>query len=1035
MVEKRDDMNAPESTYWRSLKELYDGKSVSETKAHEFMSGVTDDFRIDDLGTMSRKQFLALLSASAAFAAAGCNAYRDKGDIVPYTKKPEEVTPGIADYYASTCTGCSNSCGVLVKTREGRPIKVDGNPDHPVNRGAVCPRGQASVLNLYDPSRLRSPEHGSTSGKRGAMSWETVDSEIRKRLRECVGEGKEIALLTNTLTSPTTTKLLAEFGAMFPTTRRYSYELFNDSTRRAAWESCYGTSAPPVIAWEKASVIVLLEADILGTEGNTLEQIRKFAAGRDIMTGDRFNRMYAVEGSVSLTGTNADYRLRLRPDGQLDFVLGLLNEICFVRGEARMDPEILQVASTVSLHALEKNYGLPLTVLTRLVDDLLIHRGTSIVYAGDTLSESLHVAVNYLNEILGNTELYVPGQTLLSHASLSTPAEIQALVARMKEGRVGMVIHCGTNPVYHLPPSVGYREALRSVPTSVSFADAEDETGQWCTYLLPVSHTFESWGDHSVRSGILSLQQPMISPLHGSRQVEAALLTWMSPEGSYSETVYHDYLVNRWEKEVYPRFRSRSDFSAFWLSALHDGVLEEREAEQSGRRFATAALAGVGHSGVAPQFAAGLRPNSYLGDGRYANNGWLQELPHPVSKIVWDNYAALSPATAAELGVQTSDMIEVSVGSAKQTIPVYVQPGQADRFVSIELGYGRTNAGPIGSGVGTDANILLSPASLTGARVFRDVRVKKVSGRYELVSTQEHHGLDTGPLDLKDLGTKRGIIREGTLAAYQEDPEFMVKEHKRPELFSIAKEVEYKGVKWAMAIDMNKCVGCNACVAGCNVENNVPVVGKDQVGRGREMQWIRLDRYFSGSAADPTFTHQPMLCQHCDQAPCENVCPVSATNHSPDGLNQMAYNRCVGTKYCSNNCPYKVRRFNFYNFRDFFADAYYEQDTLALLHNPEVTVRSRGVMEKCTFCVQRIMEARQHAVEQGRPVKGTDVRTACQEACPAQAIVFGDMNDPESEISRYRKHSLGYYVLEDLNVRPNVTYVAKLRNIHTEKVS
>jgi molybdopterin-containing oxidoreductase family iron-sulfur binding subunit len=367
--------------------------------------------------------------------------------------------------------------------------------------------------------------------------------------------------------------------------------------------------------------------------------------------------------------------------------------------------------------------------------------------------------------------------------------------------------------------------------------------------------------------------------------------------------------------------------------------------------------------------------------------------------------------------------------------PVFVQVGQADRYLSIELGYGRPNAGPIGSGVGTDVQDFLGESGPGSVRVVSGVTASRVEGRHDIVSSQEHHALESGPLDLQDVAKKREIIREGTLQEFRDDPEFLWREKPRPELFSIAKEVEYHGVKWAMAIDLNKCVGCNACVAGCNVENNIPVVGKEQVQKGREMHWIRLDRYHSGPAEDPAFSHQPMLCQHCDQAPCENVCPVVATTHSADGLNQMAYNRCVGTKYCSNNCPYKVRRFNFYNFRDHLADGYYEQEPVSLVHNPEVTVRSRAVMEKCTFCIQRVMEARQHAIEAGRALKGSDVRTACQEACPARAIVFGDMNDPESEISRRRSHTLGYSVLEELNVKPNVTYLAKLRNIHPEKPS
>jgi MoCo/4Fe-4S cofactor protein with predicted Tat translocation signal len=1035
MDDSRNQMKTPDASYWRSLRELHGEESVSEARAHEFMSGVTDDFNPAELSTMSRKQFLALLTASAAFAAAGCTGYRDKGEIVPYTRKPEEITPGVANLYASTCTGCTNACGILIKTREGRPIKIDGNPDHPVNQGALCARGQASILNLYDPNRLRAPMRGSSSSKPGNLSWKQADDELRTRLDECTSGGKQIAILARPTTSPTSRKLLKEFAARYPTTRLYTYELFNEGTRRSAWAKCYGNNDLPVIAWEKAKVIVTLEADILGNEGQFVEQIRKYAAGRDAMKGNTFNRLYAVEGSVTLTGTNADYRLRLRPDAQGDLIMGILNEICLVRGEARLDPELVSPASSVSLQSLAKSRGVPLANLTVLVDDLIANRGQAIVYAGNTLPEAVHVAVNYLNELLGNTVLYDESHTAVDSGPLSSPEELGNLTRAMGNGQVGMVLHLGTNPVYHLPATLGYKDALKAVPTSVCFTEAEDETAQWCTHVLPVNHAFESWGDHSIRTGLTSLQQPVIAPLYATRQTEAILLTWMSKEGEYRETIYHDYLMRRWEAEVFPKFKTLSEFKSFWLSALHDGVTVDRGSARSAFKWSSASLQGFTNGGSPPELMVGLKENFYIGDGRFANNGWLQELPHPVSKIVWDNYVAVSPKTAGELGVHSNDLLAVTVGGARAVIPVLVQPGHADRYLSVELGYGRTNAGPIGSGIGTDVTALLSKDALTGARIAPVTRAERVEGSYELVSTQEHHAMDTSPLDLKDIAQKREIVREGTLQQYQENPDFLWEEHKRPELFSIATEVQYNGVKWAMAIDLNKCVGCNVCVSGCNVENNIPVVGKDQVQRGREMQWIRLDRYYAGSPEDPSFSHQPMLCQHCDQAPCENVCPVVATNHSPDGLNQMVYNRCVGTKYCSNNCPYKVRRFNFYNFRDHLADGYYLQEPLSLMYNPEVTVRSRGVMEKCTFCVQRITEARQHAAEQGRPLRGSDVRTACQEACPAQAIVFGDMNDPESAIAHYRKHSLGYHVLEDLNVKPNVTYVAKLKNTDTEKVS
>ncbi|HUI65801.1 MAG TPA: 4Fe-4S dicluster domain-containing protein, partial [Bacteroidota bacterium] len=982
--------------------------------------------------SMSRKQFLALLSASAAFAAAGCADYRDKGEIVPYTRKPEEVTPGVPNFYASTCTGCDQACGILIKTREGRPIKIDGNPDHPINRGAICAKGQASVLNLYDPNRLRVPRRGTTSGQTGDLDWASADVEIRRAIHEAGARKKQIAVITSPVHSPTTRRLIQAFAAAYPTVRHYSYALFHDQVRRDAWNTCYGDSALPAIAWDEARVILALESDFLGTEGFTVEQIRQFASRRDIQNVEDFSRLYCVEGAVSLTGANADYRLRLRPDAQLEFVCAILNEIGPVRSAASLDAHLPPQASAITLSDFASRHGLSIEILMRLVDDLLEHRARSVIIAGNTLPVEVHIAVNYLNELLGGTALLKMDQSATA-AATTTPDDWASLIQSMKRGEVGMVIHWDVNPVFHFPAAMGYADALKAVPLSVSMVEEEDETAAGTSIVLPVHHALESWGDFEVRTGIISLQQPVIAPLYDTRQREGALLTWLSVDGRYREDIYHDYLMQRWEDEVFPQMRARTDFRTYWFSALHDGVVERQSKAAAKMKFIPAALGALTALERREGFVLALRENHSIGDGRFANNGWLQELPHPISKVVWDNYAALSPSTAQELLVTQGDVIEVVVGDVHQRLPVFVQPGLADRFISIELGYGRTHAGPIGSGVGVRVADFLGVSGLTGGRIFTVSSVTKAPGTHRLVSTQEHHLLDEGPLSqqLKNIAARRGIVREGTLEEYRRNPDFIHEEQTK--LPTITPRVEYTGLKWAMAIDLNKCVGCNACVSACNVENNVPVVGKDQVGRGREMQWIRIDRYFSGSPDAPSLSHQPMLCQHCDNAPCENVCPVAATNHSPDGLNQMVYNRCVGTKYCSNNCPYKVRRFNFYNFRSELADGYYEQEPQNLAYNPEVTVRSRGVMEKCTFCIQRIMEAREHATEHGRALKGSDVRTACQEACPAQAITFGDMNDPDSDITRFRKMSLGYYVLDDVNTRPNVTYVARLRNLHSEK--
>ena len=472
--------------YWKSLRTLEGNTSAASPDAHEFMDGVTDNFSPSELSGMSRKQFLALLAASAAFTAAGCSNYRDKGEIVPYTKKPEEVTPGIPNYYASTCTGCSQACGILIKTREGRPIKIDGNPDHPINRGKICAKGQASILNLYDPYRLHKPQYGIASGKDGELSWKQTDGEIVRRLEEAVQSGKEIAIVARAIDSPTTKKLLDDFKAKYPATKVYSYSLFNNETRRKAWQKCYGSMDVPVIEWEKAKIVLALESDFLGTDGMVLEQIRKFTDARDIMKSKNFSRFYCIEGSMSLTGANADYRLRLRPDAQLEFVLSLAKEL---GGD--------KVSLGLSLQDFAHKYGLSMTILQHLVDDLKNHRGEAMIYAGNILSEEVHSVVNYLNELLGNTKLFQKEHVAVIVVPLSSQEEIETLIGGMKSGKVGIAIHFDSNPVYHFPIEFGYEEALKSVPLSVSLVETDNETSRYCRFVLPIHHAFESWGDYS----------------------------------------------------------------------------------------------------------------------------------------------------------------------------------------------------------------------------------------------------------------------------------------------------------------------------------------------------------------------------------------------------------------------------------------------------------------------------------------------------------------------------------------------------------
>jgi molybdopterin-containing oxidoreductase family iron-sulfur binding subunit len=1016
--------------YWRSFEELYGDKEAIQSKLNEFQSGVTDEFDVKNLSGISRRKFLALLGASAALAGAGCSDYHDKGEIVPYNKKPEEISIGKANHYASTCTGCNHSCGILIKTREGRPIKVDGNPDHPISKGKICAKGQSNILNLYDPARISEPLAGKKE-RLSKSSWKKVDNEIIAALK--FAGSKEVAVICHSVTSPTFATVIEKFKTTYPTAKFYFYELFQDETKLAAWNNCYGLNTLPVIEWDNAKVILSLEGDFLGVDGNKIEQTAAFTKNRDVDDLASFNRLYVAEGNLSLTGMNADYRFRLRPDNQYEFVMSLLNEIIRKHGTSiAISLKANQAINNFSLEKFASKYELPLKEIYLLVEDLVSNKGRGIVYAGRSLSTEVHVAVNLLNEVLGNTVLYKKDVVNQFYYPLTSSNEWKNLVDNMNAGKVAAVIHVDTNPVYHLPVELNYSASLEKVPVVVSLTDMPGETSAVSSYVLPVHHNFESWGDARVRSGYYSLLQPVIAPLYNTRQKEGILLNWTnSNPKEYTEKTYLEFIKKNWEEKIYLSFNTPFMFEKFWQGALHDGVVQSKE-----QVFTSYSLSGLAADNLPAKVESSngiviqLTENAFIGDGRFANNGWLQELPHPVSKVTWDNYAAISEKTAKKLGVKTNDLISIKTGNAKLEIAVLVQAGIADDLINIELGYGRTDTPIIAAGVGFNANLLMDSNSKHSRWLIDNVKVEKANGRYFLATTQEHHAFDDTLI--QDAHLKRHIIQEGTVAEYNRNRKFL-KEKPKPPHFTLYKEFEYKAEKWAMAIDLNKCTGCSECVAACNVENNIPVIGKDQVRAGREMQWLRLDRYYSGTPDNPKVSIQPMLCQHCDHAPCENVCPVVATTHSPDGLNQMVYNRCVGTRYCSNNCPYKVRRFNFFDFRNNFANGYYEQPSLELIHNPEVTVRSRGVMEKCTFCVQRIMEVRNDAVSEGKQLKDYEIKTACQEACPAEAIKFGDMNNPESEISNYRKHDLSYIVLEELNVTPNVTYLAKLKNTHSEE--
>ncbi len=1040
--------NSPEAgkdiNYWQSFRDLYNDPDFLNEKRKEFAPGALDRPDGNSLSKFSRRKFLALLSASAAVAASGCSNFRDKGELIPYNKKPEEVTLGNPTYYASTCTGCSEACGILIKTLEGRPIKVDGNPDHPVSKGKICSIGQASVMSLYDPERLKNPVERVSRTSPKEVTWAEVDDKIIAELKKASMSNKEIALVTHTMNSPSRKKLFEDFKTVYPTAKVYSYELFSESTKNSAWEKSYGTKIYPLIKWDKAKIILSLESDFLGTEANRIETSRLYAENRDAFKGNEFNRLYSVEGNTSLTGMNADYRMILRTDSIEEFVLCLLNEFVTKQKISGFgaDAGISSILGKYNLDQFAEKYKLSKEVLDHLISDLKKNQGSSFISAGSMLPESTHIAVNLLNEVLGNTKLYNTEVSKTGLMPLSSKSELENLVNDIKSGNAGVVIHFDSNPVYHLPSDLGYAEALKNAPLVITMTEGENESSEMSNYVLPVNSMFESWGDFQTRSNFVSLQQPVIAPLYKTRQKEEILLTWLKgSKDAFNNEIYQLFVMDNWKSTVLSKFTVQADFMKAWYGGLNDGAVSITPVTSAGDNSAAAFKPEAFTSAnfrLAPgsDYVLILTKSNSLGDGRYANNGWLQELPKPVSRISWDNYAAVSVQTSKELGLSQNDLISITTSGGSLEIPVFVQPGVAEGVIAVELGYGRSVCGIVGKDVGFNANKLMSKNPALSSWMYNDAKISKSGGTHEIVTTQDYYAFDE-PL-YKDIQFRREIIQEGTYLQYKENPDFLHDTHTlyseeetdKLKVGSINEQYKHTGVKWGMVIDLNKCIGCNECVAACSVENNIPVVGKDQVKNHRAMHWIRIDRYYSGTPEVPKASFQPMLCQHCDFAPCENVCPVAATTHSADGINGMAYNRCVGTRYCSNNCPYKVRRFNYFNFRDHFKESIQQEESFSLMANPEVTVRTRGVMEKCTFCLQRIMEERQMAIQENRMVKGSNVKTACQEACITNAIAFGDQNNKDEEFYKLNNSKLGYSVLEEIKVKPNITYLAKLRNVY-----
>jgi molybdopterin-containing oxidoreductase family iron-sulfur binding subunit len=1002
------------------LAELEGSPEVEALREREFLTPS------EEKELPSRRDFLKLLGAAGAFAAAGC-ARKPVEKILPYVKAPEELTPGVPIYFASTCGECPAACGLLVKTREGRPIKLEGNKSHPMNRGALCPRGQASILNLYDPDRLRGPalvDRG--KGTSRSVGWSDIDRRAVQALSDARGRGGKVVLLTGTLTSPTTLALINSFLGAFPGGEHVVYDPVSCDAIARAQELCYGTRMIPHYRLDQADVLVTLGADPLGTFLSPVEFARDFYRRRRPELGP-MSRVIAIESNVTLTGTNADRRFRVRPDHLYPVAMAIAHQLIVAQPRASM-AGVADGLHAFSAEGVERAAGLEPGTIAQIANELWQARGKSLVLAGPQAAPAAHalplqVAANLLNSALGNE-----GSTIdsahPSHQATGSEETVLRLVERMRAGEIAALLVHGSNPAYSLPTAVGFAEAVRRVPFVASFADRVDETAAMADLVAPHTHSLESWNDHEPRVGLLSLTQPTIAPLYDVRSFQDTLLTWgRAMGGSLAGTKgsYHDYLQERWRTEVYPKSEAAASFDLFWEGALREGVIASPNGTGSApsRSFRGESLASIRDAANELQRtnAGGLQLVLYtpvsLYDGRSANNAWLQELPDPMSKVCWDNYVAIAPSTAKKMGIRDyemkADVVTIDAGHAKFELPVHIQPGLHPDVVAVALGFGRTAAGRVGNKVGQNAYAL---AEATAGQIGVSgipVRITPAGRITPLAMVQGHQYTEDRP-----------IIYETSYSEYQRDPKSGNEEPDH--LPSMWTPWEYKGYKWGMAIDLSTCIGCQACMIACQAENNVPVVGKSIVLKGREMWWIRIDRYYSGGVDDPESTHQPMLCQQCENAPCETVCPVLATVHSSEGLNIQVYNRCVGTRYCSNNCPYKVRRFNWFEYSNI------KEKSLRLVLNPDVTVRSKGVMEKCTFCIQRIRDGKERAKALGIKVQDGDIETACMQTCPTDAIIFGDLNDPKSRVTQMTKNARAYHVLADLNTHSRIAYQTKVRN-------
>jgi molybdopterin-containing oxidoreductase family iron-sulfur binding subunit len=973
-----DQAQGPE--YWRSLEELAGSREFREMIEREFPKGASEW-----LDGVSRRGFLKLMGASLALAGMTACTKQPLEPIVPYVKQPEEFVPGRPLFYASAFSMRGYATPILVESNLGRPTKIEGNAQHPVSRGGTDAFAQASLLDLYDPDRSQ------TITYLGApYPWSSFLEAFRGPLasqKALAGAG--IRVLTQTVASPTLADQLQTFLKLCPSARWHVYEPVNRDNAYAGAQMAFGQPLETQYKLDQADVIVSLDADFLagGYPGFT-RYARDYASRRD--PDKSMNRLYVIESTMTSTGAKADHRLPMRA-AKIEWFARTLSSILAADSGAstQLNPEEATFASA-------------------LVEDLKAHRGSSVIMAGDNQPPTVHALAHAMNQSLGNVGQTVVYTDSVSASTVNSTDSLRELVSDIRRGQIDMLIILGGNPAYDAPADFGFAEALKSgsVPLRIHLGLYQNETAELCHWHVNEAHYLEAWGDSRAFDGTVSIVQPLIAPLYNGKSI----YEFMALLSGGSEASGYELVKGYWQKQL-----SGVDFDLVWRRALHDGWI--RDTTFSPKSVKPKAGSFPETTAFDPtSIEINFRPDPSIWDGRFSNNGWLQELPKPMSKMTWDNPIYIGPAMADRLGVKTKDLVELELEGKSLQVPVWVQAGQPDNTVTVFLGYGRKRAGRTGTGFGFDSYQLRMSAIQWFAS---GLNIRKVSGAYELASTQGMQSMDA------EIG-RRPLVRETSLDKYWEEPNFAQEQEPIPDqtLYPVLPGWDYsqQPYAWGMAIDLNACTGCNNCIVACQSENNIAVVGKDQVNRGRHMHWLRVDTYYQGERDKPRAFFQPVPCMQCENAPCEVVCPVGATVHSTEGLNDMVYNRCVGTRYCSNNCPYKVRRFNFLRFQD------WETPQFKMMRNPNVTVRSRGVMEKCTYCIQRIAQHRIDAERTDTPIKDAELQTACQQSCPSEAIVFGNINDPNSKVAKLKRLPRNYSLLGELNTRPRTTYLAEIRN-------